>query len=71
MLAIIFSRQPLSAVEFTAVVIMGVLLIGTIITGGLLSTDNALPAIVLTLHKITPFFTVLSTAIVLYLLLRF
>ena len=59
----------LSAAELIAGVVTGLFLLGTIATGGLLSTDKPMPAIVYTLHKITPFLTVLSNAVTLYLLL--
>jgi hypothetical protein len=59
---------PLSPVEITAVVVTGLLFLGTVITGGLLSTGKPMPAAILTMHQITPFLTVLSTAVTLYLL---
>ncbi len=59
----------LSAAELIAGVITGLFLLGTMATGGLLSTAKPMPAIVHTLHKITPFLTVLSNAVTLYLLL--
>jgi hypothetical protein len=65
----IHKGAPLSTIEWTIVVVMGVLFIGTIITGGLLSTNKPMPAIVLTMHKITPLLTVLSNGIMLYVLL--
>ncbi len=61
---------PLGAAELIVGVVSGLLFIVTIIVGGLLSTDLTLPAIVPRLHQITPFLTVLSTAVTLYLLLR-
>jgi hypothetical protein len=59
----------LSAIELTAGVVTGLFFLGTIATGGLLSVDKPMPAIVLWLHRIMPFLTVLSTAATLYLLL--
>ena len=59
----------LSAIELVAGVVTGLFFLGTIVTGGLLSVDRPMPAIVLWLHRITPFLTVLSTAVTLYLLL--
>jgi hypothetical protein len=47
----------------------GLFFLGTIITGGLLSTGKPMPAAILTIHQITPFLTVFSTAVTLYLLL--
>jgi hypothetical protein len=60
----------LSAIELTAGVVTGLFFLGTIITGGLLSTDKPMPVVVLRMHQITPFLTVLSTAVTLYLLLN-
>ena len=58
----------LGALELVAPAITGLLFLGTIVTGGLLSTDQRMPAAILTMHRITPFLTVLSTAVTLYLL---
>ncbi len=58
----------LSAIELIAVVVTGLLFLGTVISGGLLSTDKPMPAAILTMHQITPFLTVLSTAVTIYLL---
>jgi hypothetical protein len=58
----------LGALELVALAIAGLLFLGTIVTGGLLSTDKRMPAVVLTMHRIAPFLTVLSTAVTLYLL---
>ncbi len=59
----------LSAIELIACAVTGLLFVGTMITGGLLSTGKSMPATILTMHQITPFLTVLSTAATLYLLL--
>jgi hypothetical protein len=59
----------LSALELTAGVVAGLLFLGTVITGGLLSTGKPMPAIILRLHQIAPYLTVLSAAAALYLLL--
>jgi hypothetical protein len=58
----------LSANEQAAVAITGLLLLGTVATGGLLSTGKTTPTVVLRLHQVTPFLTVLATAVMLYLL---
>jgi hypothetical protein len=58
----------LSAIELVAGVVAGLFFLSTIITGGLLSTGKPMPAAILTMHQITPFLTVLSTAVTLYLL---
>jgi hypothetical protein len=59
----------LSGGAVIAVVVTGLLFLGTIITGGLLSIDQPMPAAVLKMHQIMPFLTVFSTAVTLYLLL--
>jgi hypothetical protein len=59
----------LGATEITAIVATGLFFLGTIASGGLLSIGSPMPAAILTLHRITPFVTVLSTAVTLYLLL--
>jgi len=58
----------LSATELIASVVTGLFFLGTIISGGLLSTGKPMPAAILTMHQIIPFLTVLSTAVTLYLL---
>ncbi|MDH5459116.1 MAG: hypothetical protein OEY26_10405 [Nitrospinota bacterium] len=60
---------PLSPVEITAIVVTVLFFAGTVISGGLLSTDKPVPAAILRMHRITPVLTVLSTAVTLYLLL--
>jgi len=59
----------ISSAELIAAVITGVLFLSTIATGGLLSTAKLMPALVHQLHQITPFLTLASTALTLYLLL--
>jgi hypothetical protein len=59
----------LGAIEWIASVVTGLFFLGTIITGGLLSTGKLMPTAILTMHQITPFLTVLSNAVTLYLLL--
>ena len=60
----------LSAVEVLAAIVTGLFFLGTMGTGGALSipSDKAMPAIVHKLHQVTPYLTVLSTAVTLYLL---
>jgi hypothetical protein len=60
----------LSALESLAVVVTGLFFLGTIVSGGLLSTDKTMPGVILRLHQITPYLTVLSTTATLYLLSR-
>lgn len=59
----------LGAIDWIAVAVTGLFFLGTMATGGLLSVDKPMPAVVLTLHRIAPFLTVLSTTATLYLLL--
>jgi hypothetical protein len=59
----------LSAIELIASVVTGLLFLSNIISGGLLSTGKSMPAAILAMHQITPFLTVFSTAVTLYLLL--
>ena len=61
----------LSAVQLNASVITGLLFLVTIITGGLLSIGKPMDAAVLTVHKVAPFLTVLSTAVTMYLLVNY
>ena len=62
-------EATLSTIELSAGVVTGLLFLGTIVTGGLLSTDKPMPEAVLTLHRISPPLTVISTAVALYFLL--
>jgi hypothetical protein len=59
----------LSAPQAWASVVTGLSFLGTIATGGILSTDRPAARVLLTLHRITPFLTILVTALTLYLLL--
>jgi hypothetical protein len=59
----------LGATGLFAGVVTGLLFLGTGIAGGLLSTDKPVPAAISWMHRITPFLTVLSTAVTQYLLL--
>ena len=59
----------LSTIDLTAGAVTGLFFLSTMVTGGLLSTDKPMPAVILRLHQITPFLTALSTAVTLYLLL--
>ena len=60
----------LSGIEIIVSVVTGLLFLVTIISGGLLSTSKPMPTAILIMHRITPFLTVLSTAVTLYLLGR-
>ena len=60
----------LEAAEGVAGGVTGMLFISLIATGGLLSSDLEMPAVVSTLHKIAPYLTLLSTAGTLFFLHR-
>jgi hypothetical protein len=60
---------PLGATELTVSIITGVFLLGTIATGGLLSTGKPMPAVILTMHQVIPILTLLSTTATLFLVL--
>ena len=59
----------LTATQVWSGTVAGVFFLGSIATGGILSTDKPAPPFVLILHRVTPFLTVLASAIALYLLL--
>lgn len=59
----------ISAAELAASVVTGLLFLSAGISGGLASIDT-MPVVVVTLHRIAPFLTMLSTAATLYLLLN-
>jgi hypothetical protein len=58
----------LSAMELIAGVVTGLFLLGLMATGGLLSVDKQMPVVVLRLHQIAPYLTVVAAAVTLYLL---
>ena len=60
----------LSGIEIIASVVTGLFFLITIISGGLLSISKPMPMAILIMHRITPFLTVLSAAVTLYLLSR-
>lgn len=51
----------LNSAASTAVVVTGVLFVLTVLSGGIWSIEKELPAVVLRLHQVSPFFTALST----------
>ena len=61
---------PLGAMEWVAGVVAGLLFLSTIVSGGLVSIDKAMPAAISIMHKVLPYLTVLSSAVTLYLLSR-
>ena len=73
LVTVIYQRNHavgLSAIELIAVVVTGLFFLCAIITGGLWSIGKPMPEIILRLHHIIPYLTVLSTAVTLYLLVR-
>jgi len=60
---------PLNQSELIVCIITGLLFLGAVATGGILSASKNLPAVVQTLHKVLSVLTVLST-IAMFLLFR-
>ena len=58
----------LNTAGLAGVITSGCLLIGTMVTGGMLSVDKVMPSIVLRMHQILPFLTTLSTGITLFIM---
>ena len=72
LLVIIYQRNrvvPLSATECIAIVATGLCFLGTVVSGGLLSSDKPMPVAVLRVHQIEPVLAALSTGATLYLVL--
>lgn len=61
---------PLSPVENTTIVVTVLFFAGNVATGGLLSTNKPMPVAISMIHKLSPYLTVLSTTVTLYLLLN-
>lgn len=59
---------PLDAVVWVASLAGAVIFVVAIISGGLLSTDKALPPVVKALHRVSPFLAALASAATLYFL---
>ncbi len=69
---IIYKVHQTTHLEALAVMmslICGLFFVGTIVTGGLLSTGRSAAPLTLTLHQIAPFLTLLFAGVTLYLLL--
>jgi hypothetical protein len=58
----------LNGMEWVAIVVTGLFFLGLVATGGLLSSEKALPAVVLRLHQVLPVLAIASTGVMLYLL---
>jgi len=61
-------EAALSTIELIAGVVAGLSSLSLIATGGLLSSGKEMPAVVLKLHQIAPYLTMLFTVATLYLL---
>jgi hypothetical protein len=62
---------PLNRTEWIAIGITGLCFLGTVASGGVLSSDQPMPVAVLRTHQVFPVLTVLSTGATLYLALGF
>jgi uncharacterized membrane protein YhiD involved in acid resistance len=72
LLVTIYQRNrlvPLNATEWIAIVVTGLCFLGTVASGGFLSSDKSMPVAVLRAHQILPVLTALSSAATLYLVL--
>jgi lipopolysaccharide export LptBFGC system permease protein LptF len=61
-------RANLSTIELVAGVIAGLSFLSLVVTGGLLSSEGQIPAVVSRVHKIASYLTLISIAVSLYLL---
>ncbi len=61
-------NNELSTLLFGFAMISGLLFVITIISGGLLSTNLILPALVKSSHHLTPYLAILSSGVTLYLM---
>jgi hypothetical protein len=60
---------PLNATEWIAIVATGLCFLGTVASGGFLSSDKPVPVAVLRVHQLVPVLTALSSGVTLYLVL--
>lgn len=58
----------LTGSQIAVVVLAGLFFLAAIVSGGLVSVDKAFPAFVYLLHRLSPYLTVLFSALSLYLL---
>jgi len=58
----------LTTIELATASVTGLFFLSAIISGGLVSADKPKSAIITMLHKITPYLTLISTALALFLL---
>ena len=72
MLVTIYQRNraiPLNTTQWIAIVVTGLCFLGTVASGGLLSTDKPASVALLRVHQVVPVLTLISSAVMLYLLL--
>jgi hypothetical protein len=72
LLVTIYQRNrvsPLNTIEWIAIVVTGLCFLGTVASGGFLSSDEPRPVAVLRVHQIVPVLTLLSSASTLFLVL--
>jgi len=60
---------PPNAIEWIAIGVTGLCFVGTVASGGFLSSDRPRPVAVLRVHQIVPVLTLLSSGTTLYLML--
>ena len=66
----IHRTDPLTTVQILSVAVTGLLFVVTMITGGLMNIGKDLPVFIFRLHHVTPYLTILSSAVTLTMLLR-
>jgi hypothetical protein len=72
LLVTIYQRNrpvPLNATEWIAIVVTGLCFLGTVASGGFLSSDKPMSVALLRVHQIVPVLTLLSSGATLYLVL--
>jgi hypothetical protein len=62
---------PLGANEWIAIVVTSLCTLGTVASGGFLSSDQPRPVALLRVHQVMPVLTVLSAGVTLYLVLGY
>ena len=60
---------PLNTSEWIGILVTGLCFLGTVASGGFLSSDKPMPVAVLRVHQIVPVLTALSSAVMLYFVL--
>jgi hypothetical protein len=60
---------PLNRTEWIATVVTGLCFLGTVASGGFLSSEKPMPVAVLRVHQVVPVLTALSSGVMLYLVL--